>query len=256
MMAREVSQDLVATLRRLKLSPVLLTLPERLRQARDRKMDPEDVLLLVLSDEVSRRQQAATAEKARRAGLDPQMVLDAWDKSAQVTYDQALLDELSMLRFVERHYHVLILGPVGVGKTMLAHGFGHIACARGLSVHCEPADRMLHRLKASRLDQTHAQEMRRLCAVDLLIVDDFAQRPMDTLETNDIADIVLNRHRRASMVVTSNREPSEWLSMMGEPLLAQALVDRLANNAYDLIVEGESYRARQKPRFSPSAPLP
>lgn len=249
MLSREISPDLVSVLRRLKLSPVLATLPERLRQARERKMDPEDLLLLVLSDEVSRRQQVSTTQRARKAGLDAQMVLDAWDKSALVTYDQGLLDELSTLRFVERRNHLLILGPVGVGKTMLAHALGHIACARGLSVCCETADRMLHRLKASRLDQTHAQEIRRLSTVDLLVVDDFAQRAMDAVETSDIADIVLNRHRRASMIVTSNREPSEWLPMLGEPLLAQALVDRLANNAYDLVVEGESYRTRQKPRF-------
>jgi DNA replication protein DnaC len=256
MLTRDVSPDLMRALRALKLSPVLATLPERLRQARERKMDPEDLLLLVLSDEVGRRQQRATAERARKAGLAPEMVLDAWDRSARVTYDGALLDELSLLRFVERHQHVLILGPVGVGKTMIAQAIGHIACARGLGVHCEAADKLLHRLKACRLDGTHAAEMRRLCAVDLLIVDDFALRPMDAVETNDFSEIVLHRHRRASMIVTSNRDPSEWLSMLAEPLLAQALVDRLANNAYDLVIEGESYRSRQKPRLAPAAPTP
>lgn len=246
---REISADLIQVLRHLKLSPVLTTLPERLRQARERGMDPEDVLLGVLGDEVQRRQQLSARVRAQRAGLSAELVIDAWDRSSRVSYDAALLDALCRLQFVEEHHHVLILGPVGVGKTMLAQALGHLACGRGLSVHCETADKLLHRLKACRLDQTWAQELRRLCTVDLLIVDDFALRPMDALETTDFAEIVMQRHRRASMVVTSNREPAEWLPLLSDPLHGQALVDRLANNAYDLVIEGESWRPRQKPRY-------
>jgi DNA replication protein DnaC len=252
MSQHDLSPDLRRVLKDLKLGKLLPVLPERLRQARERKMDPEDVLLVVLSDEVQRRQQQRVTLRAKRAGLEPDRVFDEWDGSAKITYDRRLLDELRTLRFVERHHHVLLMGPVGVGKTMLAHALGHLAVQRGLTVHCQTADKLFGRLKASRLDDTYASELRRLVAVDLLIIDDFALRALDAMETADLYELVTARHRRGSMIVTSNRDPAEWLAMLADPLHAQALVDRFTNNAYDLVVDGESYRKRQKPRLEPA----
>lgn len=249
---REPSADLVSVLKELKLGKLLPGLPERLRQARERGMDPEDVLLVILSDEVQRRGRQRVALRSKRAGLDPELVFDEWDVSAKVTYDRRLLDELRTLRFIEQHHHVLLMGPVGVGKTMLAHSLGHLAVRQGISVHCQTAAKLFLQLKACRLDDTHAQELRRLVAVDLLIIDDFALRALDTMETTDLYELVTARHRRGSMVLTSNRDPSEWLAMLADPLHAQALVDRFTNNAYDVVVEGESYRKRQKPRLRPA----
>ena len=244
----DTTPELQHALRKLKLSPMLLTLPERLRQARERQMATEDLLLILFQDEVQRREQQSTCKRAQAAGLDPTMVLDAWDKTAAVTFDRALLDRLATLKFVDAHQHVLHTGPVGVGKTFLAHALGHIACGRGLAVACESADKLFKRLKASRLDQTHAAAMRRLFTVDLLIIDDFGLRPLDGMETSDFYDIVDERHRKASIIVTSNREPKEWLPLLADPLHAQAVVDRFSNNAHDLVIDGESYRKRQKPK--------
>lgn len=245
---RDLSRDLVRLLKELKLGKLIPTLPERLRQARERGMDPEDLLLVVLSEEVQRRDSNRLADRAGKARLSPSMVFDEWDAGAKVTYDRHLLDQLRLLRFLEEHHHVLIMGPVGVGKTMLAHALGHLAIRRGFSVQCESADKLFHRLKGSRLDGTHAAELRRLIVVDLLIIDDFALRAMDAMETADMYELVTARHRTASIVLTSNRDPSEWLPLLADPLLAQALVDRFANNAYDLVIEGETYRKNQKPR--------
>lgn len=256
MSRHKVSRELEQTLKTLKLGKLLPILPERLRQAHERGMAPHDVLLLVLSDEVQRRQRQRVTNRARKAKLDPAMVFDEWDDSAKITYDRALLDELRLLRFLEQRHHVLLMGPVGVGKTMLAHALGYLAIQRGFSVHCETADKLFIRLKGSRLDETHTAELRRLVQVDLLIIDDFALRALDAIETADMYEIVTARHRAASMIVTSNRSPEEWLPQLADPLHAQALVDRFSNNAYDLVLEGESYRKRQKPRLSALTPAP
>lgn len=108
---------------------------------------------------------------------------------------------------------------------------------------------LLAKLRASRLDQSQGALMRQLCTVDLLIIDDLGLCALTPIEAQDFAAIVEARHRKASMVVTSNREPGEWLPLFGDVLQAQAVVDRFANNAYDLIIEGESYRPLQKPKF-------
>ena len=131
-----------------------------------------------------------------------------------------------------------------MGKTHLASALGHIGIRRRMSVHFARADKLLTRLRAARLDNTLDAEMRRLARVDLLILDDFALRALDATETSDFYEIVVERHRKASTVVTSNREPAEWLTMMSDALLAQSAVDRLTSGAHTLIIEGPSYRQR------------
>jgi DNA replication protein DnaC len=178
-----ISAELRQVLRTLRLSPMLDTLPERLTLARSNKMAHQDFLELVLSDEVSRRASVSATNRSKAARLDPAMTLETWDETAAVTYDRQLWSELFSLRFIEAGNHLLILGPVGVGKTHAATALGHVACRRRHSVVMARCDRLLKRLKASRLDGTYEAEMRRLIAVDLLVLDDFAIHRMDAAET-------------------------------------------------------------------------
>lgn len=245
-----ISPDLKVVLRRLKLSPLLDTLPERLVLARQQKMPHQDWLLLLLSDEVARRNSLAVSLRAQRAHLDPTMHLEAWDPTAKVTFDRALLNELVSLRFLDAHAHVAIVGPVGVGKTFLAHALGHIACRRGASVLARRTDQVLKTLKHARLDNSHETELRKLISVDLLVLDDFAIDALDATESRDLYEILLERYRIGSMIVTSNRGPDEWLATFADPIRAQSAIDRFTSNAYDLVIEGESYRPRLKPSLA------
>ena len=142
---------------------------------------------------------------------------------------------------------MLILGPVGVGKTFMATALGHAAVRRRYTVSFCRTDVLLKRLRASRLDNSHDAELRKLIRVDLLILDDFALQPLDPLDTADIYELIVERHRAASTVVTSNREPIEWIGQMADALLAQSAIDRLQSAGYELVLDGESYRRRQKP---------
>lgn len=243
-----ISIDLRALLRRLRLGPILDTLPERLTLARQQKMTHQDFLVLLMGDEVSRRDSRATLVRAQRAHLDPAMQLEAWDPTARVTYDHELMNELASMRFLEARSHVAIVGPVGVGKTFLAHALGHIACRHGHAALALRADRMLKALKHARLDNSYEAELRKLLAVDLLIVDDFGLDAMDATESRDIYEIMTERHRAGSMIVTSNRGPDEWLATFADPVRAQSAIDRFTSTAYDLVIEGESYRGRLKPK--------
>ena len=245
-----IGPDLKTVLRRLKLGRMLDTLPERVLLARQQKMPHHDFLLLVLSDEATRRDSLAVTLRVQRARLDPAMHLDAWDPTAKVTFDRALLNELTTLRFLEAHAHVTIVGPVGVGKTFLAHALGHIACRRGYSVCAARTDHMLKTLKHARLDHTYEAEVRKLLAVDLLILDDFALDTLDATESRDLYEVLIERHRAGSIIVTSNRGPDEWLVTFADPIRAQSAIDRFTSNAYDLVIDGESYRSRLKPSLA------
>jgi len=251
-----ISPDLKAVLRRLKLGRLLDTLPERLVLARQQKLPPQDFFLLVLSDEVSRRDAQAATLRAAKAHLDPTMQLELWDASANVSFDQTLLNELVALRFLDAHQHVAIIGPVGVGKTFWAHALGHIACRRAHSVLGLRTDQLHKTLKHARLDHTYEAELRKLLRVDLLILDDFALDAMDPVESRDTYEILIERHRAGSIIVTSNRGPDEWLATFADPVRAQSAIDRFTSNAFDLVIEGESYRSRLKPKRPESGTSP
>ena len=248
-----ISPDLKAVLRRLKLSRMLDTLPERIELARQQGQSYQDFLLLALGDEASRRDSQAVTMRAQKARLDAQMRFEAWDDTARIDYDRALLNELVSLRFIEAGRHVAIVGPVGVGKTFIAHALGHVACRSRYSVLAIRADKMLKTLRHARVDGTYEAEFRRLLAAQLLIIDDFALDPMDGQESRDVYDLFLERHRAGSMIITSNRGPDEWLAAFSDPVRGQSAVDRFTSNAYDLVIEGESYRQRLKPRLGAEA---
>lgn len=242
-----IGADLMSTLRALKLGQMADTLPERLTLARTRGMGHGAFLELVLNDEVARRESRSAMLRARTAGLDPAMRLDTWEEPPDLRYDRALLSDLATLRFTGNGNGVLILGPVGVGKTHLAAALGHIAVRRRFTVHFTRADKLFTRLRAARLDNTLEAEIRRLTRTDVLILDDFALRPLGPAETSDFYELIVERHKRTSTIITSNREPAEWLTMTSDALLAQSAVDRYTSTAHTLVIEGPSYRQRHRP---------
>ncbi|HUE66786.1 MAG TPA: IS21-like element helper ATPase IstB [Candidatus Acidoferrum sp.] len=256
MSARTISPELIAAFKRLRLGGLLPTLAERLTLAEKHSTPLEDVLLMLLTDEISRRDSTAATRRAEQAGLDPDMVLERWDKTAKVSIDRRVLSELVSLRFVEDHRNVVILGPVGVGKTFLASALGHLCCRAGFNVRFQRADELLRILKQSRMDNSRNALMTQLSTVDVLIIDDFALEPMTRDESRDVYQLFVDRNARFSTIVTSNRDTAEWIATFDDALLAQSAIDRFKNNAFDLVVDGESYRSRLKPNIEAMGPPP
>lgn len=243
-----IDADLKKLMRVLKLGRMLDTLPERLALAKQQSLPYADFLSLVFADEVDRRDRTSANLRARAAKLDPAMRLETFHTDSPVRYDRALWNELCSLRFLDDARGALILGPVGVGKTHLATALGHIAVRRRRTVRFVRADQMFRALKAARLDNSVEAEMRALARVEVLILDDLALQAMDGIETSDFYELIVERHQKTSTIVTSNRDPSEWIAVMSDPLLAQSAVDRLVSTSYELLIEGDSYRRRQRPQ--------
>lgn len=243
----EISQSLKTHMKRLKLSGLLATLPDRVAYARKTKLPELDFLELVLQDEVDRRDHKNLESRLAKAGFEEEHTFEGFDWDAPLTFDRDRVKDLFSLGFLERHEDVIFLGPVGVGKTFLAGALGHAACRAGYEVLFLRADRLFTRLHQARADHSTEKAFRRLLAPDLLILDDFGLRRLSAEQSSDLYEVILERHRRTSTIVTSNRAIDEWIPLFDDPILAQSALDRLAHNAYQVVMEGESFRKRQRP---------
>jgi DNA replication protein DnaC len=256
MTPKTLSVELKAAMKQLRLGRLIPTLADRIALAEKDDLPIEDFLLMVFIDEVNRRQSESASRRADNAGLDPDMTFERWDKTAKVKYDKRVLSQLASLRFVDDAQNTIILGPVGVGKTFFAHALGHVACRAGYSVGCYRADALLRILKSSRLDNSRDALLVGLTTLDLLILDDFVLEPMSREESRDMYQLFIERTGKTSTIITSNRDTSDWLAFFDENILAQSAVDRFRNNAYDLVIDGESYRPRLKPNIDRDGPPP
>jgi DNA replication protein DnaC len=247
--------DLVRLLKRLKLGALATALPERLILARAQHLDYAAFLTLLLSDEVQRRDQLTLDRHLTQAGFEERTSLDRFDWSAPLQLDRRHLQEVFSLQFLAQQEHVILVGPVGVGKTFLAQALGSAAVRAGHSVVFTRADALLKELAQARADHTYEKAFRRYLAPQLLIVDDFGLHRLSAQQSSDWYDLIIERHRRSSFIVTANRAVDEWLALFDDPILGNSALDRLANGAHQLVIEGPSYRAKLAPkrRGQPSA---
>lgn len=251
----DVKASLKTVLKRLKLGGMLATLPDRAAYAQKTSLGVLDFLELALQDEIDRRENKNLSTRLDRAGFEEAHTFEDFDWDAPVTFDRDRVRDLLGLGFLERREDILFLGPVGVGKTFLACALGHSACRAGHRVLFLRSDALLKLIHQSRADNSTERVLRSLLAPDLLIVDDFGLRRLNAQQSSDFYEVVIERHRRASTIVTSNRAIEEWIPLFDDPILAQSALDRLAHNAYQVVMEGESYRSRQRPgNASPPSP--
>jgi len=174
--------------------------------------------------------------------------LDGFDWTSPVQLDRRQLQQVFSLEFLARKEHVVFVGPVGVGKSMLAQCLGSASVRAGHSVLFIRADTLLADLGQARADRSYEKVFRRYLAPDLVILDDFALRRLTAQQSNDLYELIVERHRRASFCITSNRSVDEWLGLFDDPILGNSALDRLANAAHQIVIEGPSYRAKLAPK--------
>ena len=241
------TKELKPLLKRLRLGYLLNTLPERLALARRDQMDYAAFLEIILADEVTRRDNRNVEIHLQQAGFEEVCRLEDFDWTASVTVDRRLLDAIFSLDFMNRHEHVLFVGPVGVGKSFLSQSLGYAAVRAGHSVRFIRADAFFRTLSQSRVDHTLEKTFRSFISPDLLILDDFGLQKLSSQQSTDLYELIIARHRQSSLLVTSNRAVEEWLGLFDDPILGNSALDRLANTSYQITIEGTSYRERLSP---------
>jgi DNA replication protein DnaC len=241
------TNDLKPLLKRLRLGYLLDTLPERLVLARRDQLDYAAFLEIILADEVTRRDNRNMEIHLQQAGFEEVCRLEDFDWSAQVTIDRRLLDAVFSLEFIQRHENVILVGPVGVGKSFLVQAIGYAVVRAGHSVRFIRADAFFRTLAQARVDHTLEKTLRTFLSPDLLILDDFGLQKLTAQQSTDLYELIIARHRQSSFAITSNRAVEEWLELFDDSILGNSALDRLANASYQIIIEGASYRERLSP---------
>lgn len=241
------AHQLATTLRRLKLSGMLDTLDARLAQARAGELGHVEFLEVLCEDEIARRAAKALRERVRRAKFEETSTLEEFDFSFNPQVPAAVIRDLAALRFVADAHSVILYGPVGVGKTHVAQALGHAACRRGHSVVFAKCARVFAELAGGRADGTWESRLRRLARPDVLILDDFGLRDLTVSQADDFYELVCERHRHGSMILTSNRKPTDWYGLFPNPVVAEGVLDRLINSSHHVLMEGRSYRPNKRP---------
>lgn len=157
------------------------------------------------------------------------------------------LDRNQMMRFAECTYigkqeNILITGSTGIGKSHLATALGHQACTLGYKVYYANMAKLFSKLKMGKADGSYMREISKIERQDLLILDDFGLVPIDNQNRSALMEIIEDRHKKASMIITSQLPVNCWHEVIGEKTIADAILDRIVHDAHRIELKGESLR--------------
>jgi DNA replication protein DnaC len=150
------------------------------------------------------------------------------------------------LRFIEAGESVILHGPVGVGKSMIAQALGHLACRRGYSVLFTKTSRLLADLAGGHADRSFESRLARWARPSVVVFDDFAMRDFTLAQADDLYEVVTERAGKPS-IFTANRQASDWYTLFPNPVVAESILDRIANSAHHVHMDGKSYRSNKRP---------
>ena len=242
-------RKLAQVLRQLHLTGMLDTLEARLAEARAGRLGHVEFLEVLCQDELARRDAAAVTRRIRQAHFPREQTLEAFDFAYNKTLPAATIRDLARLSFIETGEGILFYGPVGVGKSHLAVALGHLACRRGYDVWFTTSSKLLATLAGGHADRSFAQRVARLAKPGLLIVDDWAMREFTVSQADDVFELLSERleRPRRSLILTSNRSPSDWYPLFPNAVVGESVLDRLLNSSHHVLLEGKSYRPNRRP---------
>jgi len=202
-----------------------------------------DALLAEMAEaEQSARRVRATERLLKRAAIRIPASLDEITFSPERNLDRDLVSRLSSMRWVSEGASVLVTGPTGAGKSFLACAFATEACLRGITTRYLRATRLFAMLRAARGDGTYFEEIARFAKTSLLVIDDFGLTPLEADDRLALLEILDDRYQRLGTIVAAQLPVSKWHAAIGEPTIADAVMDRLAHTPYIFDLKGGSRR--------------
>jgi DNA replication protein DnaC len=200
----------------------------------------------ILGEEVRHRRASSVETRTRLANLPVRKTLAEYDLEFQPSIERKIFEDLRSLRFLANHENVILLGPPGVGKTHLAIGLGLEAIQAGHSVYYVSSVSMIEKLRNASHRGTLERALKNLCRPKLLIVDEIGYLPMDKEGASLFFQMVSRRYEKGSTIYTSNKSYAEWGEVLGDDIIAGAVLDRILHHSVTLNIRGDSYRLKTR----------
>jgi len=212
----------------------------------------EERLGLLVDREMTEREDRRLATRLRQAKLKQNACIEDIDFKQPRGLDKSLILDLAQCQWIKKHLNLLITGPTGVGKTWVACALAQKACREGFTSLYLRLPRLLQELPIAKGDGTYTRLMNRLAKVDVLILDDWGLSKLIAEQRRDLLEILEDRHDTRSTIVTSQLPLDQWHHIIGDPTLADAILDRLVHNAYKINLKGESMRKNKSKLTAPT----
>jgi len=242
MLNEQTHQKLVA----MKLYALAAAFQEYLDKIDDSQLCFEERFGLMVDRQWTEREQRRMNRRLQVAKLREQACMENIDYRHPRNLDRSVIQRLATCQWIANHENLLLTGPTGIGKTWIACALANQACRQGYSALYSRLPRLLHNLNIARADGSYVKELTRLANPELLILDDWGLAPLADRDRRDILEILEDRHGRRSTIVTSQLPVDKWHDHIGEPTIADSILDRLVHNAHRIQMKGPSLRKNRE----------
>jgi len=212
-------------------------------------LSSDEMIKMLVDAEWDDRQNRNIDRRLRNARFRYQSSMESIDYQAERNLDRVQFMRFAECMFIRKHENIIITGSTGIGKSYLATALGHQACTMGFKVFYANLGKLFSRLKMGKADGSYIREISRIERQDLLILDDFGLFPIDNQNRAALMEIVEDRHKKASMIITSQLPVNCWHEVIGEKTVADAILDRIAHDAHRIELSGESLRKSKQQKM-------
>lgn len=237
-----MNNQTVEKLYQMRLHTMAAAFKEQLEQPSMGNLSFEERTAMMVDREWLHRENRRLGRRLKAARLKHQATLEDIDFRHPRGLDRSVIQTLTSCQWIKSHHNVIITGPTGIGKSYIAEAFANKACREGFTALCYRAPRFFEELAIARGDGSHIRLLNKLAKIDVLVIDDWGLAPLSDTERRDFLEVMEDRHNLRSTIITSQYPVAKWHDIIGEPTMADAILDRIVHNAHKITLKGESMR--------------